>query len=406
MKQKLTLRKSLLVLGILLGISTGAFAAGTSLKWATYGAPLPQVFYDSNFSYCGATPTKNLEVHFGCNTCGSSTCPIKRYEYTIVLYKDGVAIDSKVTNAQAGSVTVYWNTFSMGAGVYRAGVSSRIKDFGCLSYHTLENNVMSNSIVVTATNGNPLFTINGITPLPNYTPIVVPPGCITMNAQGTTCETNYFLGVSESDFYLARTYQYEWGLWFSGEAPNGMNLQNLSTTYSYLAYGYVGDPARQGSPMIGGNLSATYGGGPRYYRVSLCVGPVWTCTTALVRIDNNLSCRPGADSEDTNVYTVVSSSEAATSGEQVVTSFSELLAIKQQKQMVVSPNPGNGLFTISFANTEKAQVEVYDMKGSKVASAEFDASTYQFDLSAYPKGVYMVSIIAGSDHFTKKIILE
>lgn len=130
----------------------------------------------------------------------------------------------------------------------------------------------------------PSFTINGMSPPPDNSPLSVCASNVTINASATSCESKYYIGVAESDLWWNRTYDYEWGKWFSGEAPSSLNLQQLATTYSY-APNFTGSPARQGSPLIGGNLPA---GGSRYYRLSVCTGePSWTCKFALLQVNGN-----------------------------------------------------------------------------------------------------------------------
>jgi hypothetical protein len=123
---------------------------------------------------------------------------------------------------------------------------------------------------------------NWVTPPADGSPIEVCSSNITMNAAATMGESKYEIVVQESDRWWNRSYRYEWGRWFSGQAPNGINLQNLASTYSYPQYGFTGDVARQGSVLFGGNLQS---GAERYFRVSLCTGePSWTCKTALLRV--------------------------------------------------------------------------------------------------------------------------
>lgn len=396
--KKIKLKNSILILLVVLGFSNNIFSAGTTLKWATYGAPLPQVFSNQNFSYCGADPVKNLQVHFDCQTCGSSLCLNNRYEYTVDLYKNGVKISTKTVNDQTGSVDVYWNIYTMGAGIYRAGVTSRIKDFGCLTYSTLQSDVMSNTITVTQIPPTPNFNIDGGS-TPDGSTVTSCISKIKINASSTSCETAYYLGVEECDQYWSVTNAYTFGVWFAGQAPDNISLQNMASTYSYPPY-FTGLASRQGNILLGGNLP---NGATRYYRVKICTGPIWACKTVLLRVDETCKLAPGT--EDTNIYTVLNyDPKSQTSPEGTITSIKDIINLNDQ--IVIAPNPSNGLFTINLPSDEKTKIEVYDMKGVNVISTESTSDKYQINLSEQPKGIYIVNITTPSNRYSKKIIVE
>ncbi|MGB4774203.1 MAG: T9SS type A sorting domain-containing protein [Daejeonella sp.] len=69
----------------------------------------------------------------------------------------------------------------------------------------------------------------------------------------------------------------------------------------------------------------------------------------------------------------------------------------------IYPNPGKGLFTISSTYTS-IDVEVYNMAGNRIYTKKNSA---QFDLSGYPRGMYLVTISSnGKEITTKKLIIE
>ena len=394
MKQ-IKLKKTLLILVAFLGFSSSIFAQAPTLKWATYGAPLPQVFSNNDIlNYCGAAPVNNLQVH--CEYGGSSsTCPINRYELTVDLYKNGTKIDTKTVNSQSGTIDVYWNIYTMSPGIYKAGINLRVKDFGCLTYHTV-NNSFSNSITVTQVNAAPNFNINGGTTV-NLTTVSSCISNIRLNASSTWCETAYNINVQESDQYWNRTYNYEFGVWFNGQAPDNINLQNIASAYSIPPY-YTGAASRQGSILIGGNLP---NGTPRYYRVSLCTGPTWTCKTVLLRVIEG--CKTGLGLEDTNEYVVINDPNNQQS-EEVVTSINDL--ISHNADIQIYPNPSTGIFNIEFNEGSAQKVVVYDAIGKVVYEniVDVNSTAVSIDLSEFNSGMYFVKINAGEKMIMKKLI--
>lgn len=75
------------------------------------------------------------------------------------------------------------------------------------------------------------------------------------------------------------------------------------------------------------------------------------------------------------------------------------------EELNVYPNPGTGLFTVETGFTEKTTVDIFDMMGKRIFSAEMNGK-YGFDLSGYSKGVYMIKTTVNNKAITKKIILE
>jgi hypothetical protein len=129
----------------------------------------------------------------------------------------------------------------------------------------------------------PSLAIGGTPPPQDGSPIEVCADSVTVDASATSCESTYAIVVEESDRWWNRTYDYEWGRWFSGQAPSSLDLQQLSASYSYPP-NFTGSPGRQGSPLVGGDLPA---GGARHYRVGVCTAePSWACKWALVRVND------------------------------------------------------------------------------------------------------------------------
>jgi hypothetical protein len=74
---------------------------------------------------------------------------------------------------------------------------------------------------------------------------------------------------------------------------------------------------------------------------------------------------------------------------------------EQASNMVIYPNPTNGL--INIENPTPMDITVYNMAGSEVAKVEKNAR--QIDLSAFPEGVYFLKFSSQNETSIKKIVL-
>jgi hypothetical protein len=76
-------------------------------------------------------------------------------------------------------------------------------------------------------------------------------------------------------------------------------------------------------------------------------------------------------------------------------------------QISVYPNPNQGTFTIHSAESNKADISIYDVLGKKVY--EENAVLYSnllIDLSNHPNGIYFLNMRSGESLMTKKIVLH
>ncbi|MGB4775321.1 MAG: T9SS type A sorting domain-containing protein, partial [Daejeonella sp.] len=76
------------------------------------------------------------------------------------------------------------------------------------------------------------------------------------------------------------------------------------------------------------------------------------------------------------------------------------------EDMKIYPNPTKGVITISGNGSATGKIEVVNASGAKVYQTDLKSNTTQLDLSAYPSGIYLVTITSNGQTTTKKIILE
>ena len=59
--------------------------------------------------------------------------------------------------------------------------------------------------------------------------------------------------------------------------------------------------------------------------------------------------------------------------------------------IIVSPNPSNGLLNITGVN-EESKIQVYDLVGKKIHESTIRSNTHTIDLSNESKGIYVYKI--------------
>ena len=250
-------------------------------------APGTTNYSQQDIELCG--PSRDLQLRASHVRNSDPNCPypgwgVNRYRYTITILKNNVPVTTLQVPTSSCWLHQPFPVMSIEPGFYRARIVLETKRFPWGGWR-VRFTAFTNSIEVTRSPSTPSFKINGITPDPQ-TPIEVCPSKIIIDPSDTACEDAYWIGVWEFDYdNWSRPGEYEWGKWFSGEAPSELNLQELSAVHSYGSSFLGDDPLRQGEILFGGKLSNN---NDRYYHVSVCTGfPTWTCSSAIIKIKCN-----------------------------------------------------------------------------------------------------------------------
>jgi hypothetical protein len=74
--------------------------------------------------------------------------------------------------------------------------------------------------------------------------------------------------------------------------------------------------------------------------------------------------------------------------------------------LIIYPNPSNGLFTIQMNDEVNMTIEVLDILGQKIKSMSVSGNNITLDLTEFSKGMYLVNILQGSNKITKRVIVE
>jgi hypothetical protein len=74
-------------------------------------------------------------------------------------------------------------------------------------------------------------------------------------------------------------------------------------------------------------------------------------------------------------------------------------------EVIIYPNPSNGIFNIVCSNNENFNLEVISLQGNKILDTEFQGK-HTLNLSHLNKGVYLVKIHGSDIIHTQKIIIQ
>lgn len=74
----------------------------------------------------------------------------------------------------------------------------------------------------------------------------------------------------------------------------------------------------------------------------------------------------------------------------------------------IYPNPNKGIFTVNTNNIESGKIKILNAKGEQIQEVfiQNGHTNYQIDLTAYPKGIYLINILSDKGSSSKKIIVE
>lgn len=93
--------------------------------------------------------------------------------------------------------------------------------------------------------------------------------------------------------------------------------------------------------------------------------------------------------------------------------LSDTIAISEEKMgektFKLYPNPTYGVLTMSISHLndgEAIKIRVADMNGRTIMNEVQNTSNFQIDLTAHPKGFYILSAIIGTERKEWKIIKE
>ena len=81
----------------------------------------------------------------------------------------------------------------------------------------------------------------------------------------------------------------------------------------------------------------------------------------------------------------------------------DITQLSYQNDFIISPNPGNGIFTI---NIKEYELIIYNVFGEKVYSLTQQINNSVIDISSQPSGVYFLQVITGEGVMVKKIVKE
>ncbi|MEM9921795.1 MAG: T9SS type A sorting domain-containing protein [Bacteroidota bacterium] len=432
MKTKfMTVRIVAFLLGMALLLPTNEVQAQNGITTITHWTNGQQT--DDPITYC-APDTRTFYVYYQYCTFFSETPCIggfgaNPYRFTITLLRDGDPVATTTAQMSSDWVQRSFSNVNLEGGVYTATVELERRAFPGI-WQFVEMRPSSNLVVVNSANVVPNFTVNGNAVPSDGTPVNVCASNINMDARQTFCETRYYIGVQESNRWYTRTFQYEWGRWYQGDAPTSINLQQLSINNSQAPY-YTGDPNRQNSALIGGQLPD---GQDRYYRVSLCTNePSWQCKTMLIRVNGNCRTLDPVDVEDQLIVKFDEMEEVSYVPEVVEAMFDDrkvehskadlrkdVAATQTTPATVVgmldvkaTPNPFTTQTTVSIQLNKSADLslQIFDTSGKRVRSLgtrlfEAGETSLTLEREALAPGMYFLHIANQQEVKIQKLMVH
>jgi hypothetical protein len=82
--------------------------------------------------------------------------------------------------------------------------------------------------------------------------------------------------------------------------------------------------------------------------------------------------------------------------------------VNNENQLLIYPNPGTGIFTIStnLITGHHKEVCIYNYLGELVKPTTITNAEMHINLSDQPKGIYFVHVNSGNNSFVEKIVLN
>jgi hypothetical protein len=84
----------------------------------------------------------------------------------------------------------------------------------------------------------------------------------------------------------------------------------------------------------------------------------------------------------------------------------ELEDIKASDELIVYPNPTNGILNLKLDSNIKSDVRLFNVAGQQLINTTFEGTEQQIDLSNFGQGIYLLQVATDGKITTKKIILN
>ncbi|MDQ6473036.1 family 10 glycosylhydrolase [Flavobacterium sp. LHD-80] len=94
------------------------------------------------------------------------------------------------------------------------------------------------------------------------------------------------------------------------------------------------------------------------------------------------------------------------SKEEDVATIEETEDIKVSDELIVYPNPTNGILNLKLDTNIKSDVRLFNVSGQQMLNATFEGTEQQLDLNNFGQGIYLLQVTTDGKITTKKIILN
>ena len=297
----------------------------------------------------------------------------------------------------------------------RAG--KKIGLFSGLNWSTVLGTYYTLPAEVDYEDANPEFTLTSQTTTVNGIPVSCS-GDVRINGSASTCETVYYLEVTETDQWWNHAYPQAHfaGKWFTGTVPSNIDLQWFCNNY--------GNPLPTTVSPVSGQIPSSYGGfqmqerpypgngTPNFYRIKLVTFQnAWKEKNMLIDV---YTCKTGSPSIAFDPSTLVPMTQAELDalfqrhGNPLVDE-SLLLDNSLEPSVNLYPNPAKDYCTITA--TELVQIEniqIMDLYGNsfECPTNERVVNSIELNTSILKSGLYIIVVQIGDKLIRKKLWIQ
>lgn len=128
-----------------------------------------------------------------------------------------------------------------------------------------------------------------------------------------------------------------------------------------------------------------------------------------LEISDELQAPPGPTGNKTAALSGCSSTGWVTGAQLIALNCGPTTGIQEislDADMIISPNPGDGHFEITFSSFTARELEVFDMIGNCLMKETVTSGTTKLDLSNHPKGIYFIRAGSSEGTITKKVVIR
>jgi len=127
-----------------------------------------------------------------------------------------------------------------------------------------------------------------------------------------------------------------------------------------------------------------------------------------VNSNTNIATNLVGSSGSGNIYTVTVTDANGCSDSQTftITCVTDVETLNQLNELIIYPNPNNGLFSIDFPSNQNRIITIFDISGKTIFEKSINKSNLSIDISDYENGLYLLEIIENDNKINRYKIIK